>query len=77
LNVWARGLRKGELQEIYGLRIGGGDLTGGPKLSFLVTFPQAEIGLPSAPTKRGPEVEAEDLCGNTETAAPVSTRIVV
>ena len=45
-----------------------------PKLSFLVTFPQAEIGLPSAPTKRGPEVEAEDLCGNTETAAPVSTR---
>jgi hypothetical protein len=24
LNVWARGLRKGELQEIYGLRIGDG-----------------------------------------------------
>jgi hypothetical protein len=32
-----------------------------PKLSFLVTFPQAEIGLPSAPAKRGPEVAAEDL----------------
>ena len=32
-----------------------------PKLSFLVTFPQAEIGLPSAPVKRGPEVAAEDL----------------
>ncbi len=39
-----------------------------PKVSFLVTFPQAEIGLPSAPAKRGPEVAAEDLCGNTETA---------
>jgi hypothetical protein len=45
-----------------------------PKLSFLVTLPQAEIGLPSAPAKRKPEVAAEDLCGNTETAAPVSTR---
>ena len=45
-----------------------------PKLSFLVTLPQAEIGLTSAPAKRGPEVAAEDLCGNTETAAPVSTR---
>ena len=43
-------------------------------MSFLVTFPQAEIGLPSAPAKRGPEVAAEDLCGKTETAAPVSTR---
>jgi hypothetical protein len=32
-----------------------------PKLSFLVTLPQAEIGLPSAPVKRGPEVAAEDL----------------
>jgi len=27
----------------------------------LVTLPQAEIGLPSAPTKRGPEVAAADL----------------
>ncbi len=45
-----------------------------PKLSFLVTFPHAEMGLPSAPAKRGPEVAAEDLCGNTETAAPVLTR---
>ena len=45
-----------------------------PKLSFLVTFPQAKIGLPSAPAKRGPEVAAEDLCGKTETTAPVSTR---
>ena len=45
-----------------------------PKLSFLVTFPQAEMGLPSAPARRGPEVAADDLCGNTETAAPVSTR---
>jgi hypothetical protein len=45
-----------------------------PKLSFLVILPQAEIGLPSAPAKRGPEVAAEDLCGKTETAAPVSTR---
>ena len=32
-----------------------------PKLSFLVTFPQAEIGLPSAPVRLGPEGVAEDL----------------
>jgi hypothetical protein len=45
-----------------------------PKVSFLVTFPHAEIGLPSAPDKSGPEVAVVDLCGKTETAAPVSTR---
>jgi hypothetical protein len=45
-----------------------------PKVSFLVTFPHAEMGLPSAPDKSGPEVAAEDLCGKTDTAAPVSTR---
>jgi hypothetical protein len=32
-----------------------------PKLSILVTFPQADIGFPSAPDKRGPEVAAADL----------------
>ncbi len=32
-----------------------------PKLSFLVTFPQAESGLPSAPDNIGPEEAAADL----------------
>jgi hypothetical protein len=32
-----------------------------PKLSVLVTLPQADIGLPSAPANMGPEVAAEDL----------------
>jgi hypothetical protein len=32
-----------------------------PKVSFLVTLPHAEIGLPSAPDKSGPEVAAADL----------------
>jgi hypothetical protein len=45
-----------------------------PKVSFLVTFPHAEKGLPFAPDKSGPEVAVVDLCGKTETAAPVSTR---
>jgi hypothetical protein len=30
-----------------------------PKVSFLVTLPHAEMGLPSAPDKSGPEVAAE------------------
>jgi hypothetical protein len=45
-----------------------------PKVSFLETLPHADIGLPSAPDKRGPEVAVVDLCGKTETAAPVSTK---
>jgi hypothetical protein len=32
-----------------------------PKVSFLVTLPHAEMGLPSAPDKSGPEVAAVDL----------------
>jgi hypothetical protein len=30
-------------------------------VSFLVTFPQAEFGLPSAPDNNGPEEAVEDL----------------
>jgi hypothetical protein len=30
-------------------------------VSFLETFPHAEIGLPSAPDKSGPEVAVVDL----------------
>jgi hypothetical protein len=32
-----------------------------PKLSFLVTLPKDEMGLPSAPVNRGPEVASADL----------------
>jgi hypothetical protein len=34
LDIWTRRLGKGEFQEIYGLRIGGGDLWSGPPRRF-------------------------------------------
>ncbi len=36
-------------------------------MSFLVTLSEDEMGLPSAPVNRGPEVAAEDLWEKTET----------
>jgi len=46
----------------------------GPKTNLFEIFPQEAMLLPSAPTRGGPEEDSEDLCGNTDTAAPVSTR---
>jgi len=46
----------------------------GPKTNLFEIFPQEAMLLPSAPTRGGPEEDSEDLCGNTDTPAPVSTR---
>jgi hypothetical protein len=37
-------------------------------------FPRYGIGWPAAPAKAGPQGELDELWGNTEMAAPVSTR---
>jgi hypothetical protein len=45
-----------------------------PKVSVFLTVPQEGMDFPSAPMRGVPEEGALEVCGNTLTATPVSTR---
>jgi hypothetical protein len=45
-----------------------------PKVRVFLTVPQEGMDFPSAPMSGVPEEGAREVCGNTLTAAPVSTR---
>jgi len=45
-----------------------------PKQRVLEIFPQEAMAPPSAPVRGIPEEGEEERCGNTLTAAPVSTK---